>query len=284
MKVRKAILEKMKKVEEMTEALKGKDPIIIIDLRNTPNKLIQRIRKKLKEGYGAFVKGGKLIVFKKSLENIGIPEALYSDLTFPSLLVGLNGVHPYHIALEFEKEILPLAAKPGQVAEEDIIIEKGPTDLPPGPALSELKMAGLDARIEKGKIAIMKEKVLVKKGETITPIHAKVLQILGLKPFKAKAKIWKAYYQGIIFPGEVLKLLPEELGESLSQAFQHAINLSLEASILTESNAEILLLREFQRAKNLALNGLVFSPEFLEEQLSLANAIAEGIKKELNLS
>ena len=39
--------------------------------------------------------------------------------------------------------------------------------MPAGPALSELKAAGLNVRIQAGKIAIAKDQVVVKKGEVI---------------------------------------------------------------------------------------------------------------------
>jgi large subunit ribosomal protein L10 len=77
----------------------------------------------------------------------------------------------------------PIGAREGQVAEEDIHIEEGPTDLVPGPVISELGALGLQIMVEDGKITIRKGKVVVKKGEKVSNVAVSILQKLGIKPF-----------------------------------------------------------------------------------------------------
>ena len=55
----------------------------------------------------------------------------------------------------------------------------------PGQTVTELKAAGIDVQIQKGKVVIAKDKVLVKKGETISPGVAKALHTLEVYPFSA---------------------------------------------------------------------------------------------------
>ena len=67
---------------------------------------------------------------------------------------------------------------------DDIVIEAGSTDLPPGPAISELSSAGLKVKIEDGKIAIQESKVIIKKGGKINELAANVMTKLDIMPFK----------------------------------------------------------------------------------------------------
>ena len=64
-----------------------------------------------------------------------------------------------------------MAAKAGETAPEDIVIEKGPTSFKPGPIVGELQQAGIPAAIEGGKVRIRETKTVVKErhrhlGET----------------------------------------------------------------------------------------------------------------------
>ena len=55
----------------------------------------------------------------------------------------------------------------------------------PGQTVTELKTAGIDVQIQKGKVVIAKDKMLVKKGEQMTPKVAKALHSSKYIPFNA---------------------------------------------------------------------------------------------------
>ena len=80
---------------------------------------------------------------------------------------------------------LRLAAKPGQISPEDVSVTAGETGIQPGQTVTDLKTAGMDVQIQKGKVLIAKDKVLVAKGEQVTLKVAKALHILDILPFKA---------------------------------------------------------------------------------------------------
>ena len=81
------------------------------------------------------------------------------------------------------KNKTPAKAKAGQEAPEDIEIKAGITDLPPGPAISELGAVGLQVQIKKGKIEIKESKVIVKKGEVISKEASEVMAKMDILPF-----------------------------------------------------------------------------------------------------
>ena len=87
----------------------------------------------------------------------------------------------------------PAKAKSGQIAEKDITIEAGPTDLMPGPAITELSNVGLKVGVEGGKIAIKISHIVAKNGEKISKQVAEVLSKLGIMPFTIGLKVVAVY-------------------------------------------------------------------------------------------
>ena len=122
----------------------------------------------------------------------------------------------------------PLKAKTGDIAPEDIIVEPGPTDLVPGPAISELSGAGLKVAVEGGKLAIKQQKIIVYAGEVIKENIAGVMGKLGITPMKVGFEPLAAYdadsdkvYSNIKIDK---KKTIEELKDSAFRAFGFAVN------------------------------------------------------------
>ena len=94
-----------------------------------------------------------------------------------------SDIDSFVLAAELISKKTLTKAKTGQEATEDIEISAGPTDLVPGPAISELGALGIQIQIDKGKINIKEPKVIVKKGEKISQATADVMNKLDIKPF-----------------------------------------------------------------------------------------------------
>ncbi len=277
MKERPSIIKKKKEVKEVEDSLKNYNTVIVLDLRNTKDKLLQESRKKLKEKYKAYIRMAKLAVLKRALKNLSIPSEIYEPLQFPSAVIGVNE-NPYVINKFFLNNMLKVNAKPGQIAEEDIVIEAGETDLTPGPALSQLKQAGLKVKIEKGKIAISETTTLVKKGEKVSEVQAQVLQMLGIKPFKVGLKIFKAYDGALVYSNDVLNITLDMLQDGLKEASNQAFNLSFNTHYYTQLNIRDLLKIELMNAKNVGLNSNMYSSEVLHELLLKAITQAKAFE------
>ncbi|MCK4319260.1 50S ribosomal protein L10 [Candidatus Micrarchaeota archaeon] len=268
---RKAIELKKKQVEELGAELKNYKNIAIIDLRNLPDKLLQQTRKELRNK--AKIKVAKSIVLKKALELVSAPEKLLEPFANPSALV-FSSISPYELYQFFSHNTMKMAAKPGQIAQEDIIVPAGETDLMPGPALSELKSAGIAVQIKAGKIAIMKDSVVAKKGEEITSAKTKALQTLGIKPFDVGVSLIVAYDGEYLYTPELLSISAETLAPEFVSALQDALNISINADYPTSQNISILLTQAFADARNLALNGEIYSSQAIEQLL--ASALRQG--------
>ncbi len=126
-------------------------------------------------------------------------------------------------------EVFLAQAKTGDIAPEDIRIESGPTELLPGPAISELSSVGLRVAVEEGKIYIKQGGVIAKKGQAISNNAANVMAKLGIMPMKvgfipvaAYDSVSEKIYSDIKIDKQ--KTL-EELREMVGKAFGFSVNI-----------------------------------------------------------
>ncbi len=173
---------KIQSVKELTDMIKNKRTILVASIKNIPASQFQEIVKKIR---------GKVIVRvpKKNLifraldssENEEVKKL--KEQIKNSVAILFSELDSFELASELLKSKSPAKAKAGQEAPEDIEIQEGPTDLVPGPAISELGSLGIQIQIEKGKIYIKKSKVIVEKGEKISKTAAGIMNKLDIKPF-----------------------------------------------------------------------------------------------------
>jgi large subunit ribosomal protein L10 len=186
------IARKKKLVLNLEEKIKKSKTVLIASIKNLPSSQYQDIKKKLRGK-------AEIIVIKKSLvlramdkvekgalknlkEKIGADVAVFFSELDAFSLSGL-----------LSENVSPAKAKPGDLAPEDIVVEPGPTELIPGPAISELSSVGLKVAVEGGKIAIKKGATIVKKGEKIGLAQASVMGKVGIEPMKVGFEPIAAY-------------------------------------------------------------------------------------------
>ncbi len=282
---RKTIQSKISKVEEVKKEMKNYKTVALIDLRKLSDSLLQSLRKKIREG------GGKVLVLKKPvlervLQHDKKLAPLAQECDKPLGLV-LTNSSPMALNSFFKENKKKRGAKTGEVAPFDIVIPEGETDLPPGPALSELKGAGLNVQIKGGKIVVAKESVVAKSGETITDLKAKALQKLNVMPFEVSVRLLYGYDGEYVYSSELLSL-GDGLNAQLEQSFRDAFNVSMNAQYPTEANITMLLTEAYRQTVNVALNGELYSSSSIEqilgkafrEGLALASFGAENSKQE----
>ena len=173
---------KIKTVKELVELMKNKKTILIASIKNIPASQFQEIGKKLRGK--AIVKVPKKSLIMRSIEEAKIKESeKFKENITESIALLFSNLDAYELAGELVKNRTPAKAKPGQKAPEDIEIPEGPTDLVPGPAISELGALGIQIQIKEGKIEIKHSKVIAKQGEKISPGASALMGKLDIKPF-----------------------------------------------------------------------------------------------------
>jgi large subunit ribosomal protein L10 len=174
--------EKKKVVKEITNFIKTKRTFLIVSIKNIPASQFQEIVKKLRGRAEVRVPRRNLIL--RAIDESGEENAKQVEVNIKENVAMLfSDIECFELAAELVKNKSPAKASPGQEAPEDIEIPAGPTELVPGPAISELGAVGIQIQIDKGKISIKESKIVAKKGQKITAAVADVLSKLDIKPF-----------------------------------------------------------------------------------------------------
>jgi large subunit ribosomal protein L10 len=267
-KVRKNIEQKMREAEALLKEVKNYKAFMILNLRKTPALLQQRLRKALKQNNGNMKAVRKPIITRVLKE-----QNINKEIDFPAAIV-LSNEHPYNIYKIIKSNQLEVAAKPNDIAPFDIVIPAGETDLQPGPALSQLKAAGLNVKIEKGKIVIAKDSVIAKKGEVITPEKAQALQMLGIKPFKVGLNVVFGYDGKSFYETEILSIDKETIKDQLLQGLKDVINASININVPTPLSVKFIFIKAIKQARNATINASIYNDTFIKDLL--INAINQG--------
>jgi large subunit ribosomal protein L10 len=270
-----ALTTKKKGVDELTKKLGEAKVVGLIDPRNLPDRLLQSMRNKLR-GKAEFM-FAKNTVIERALLSSKKSDKLISLLKTPSIIVTTSTMTPYSLFAFFKKNALKVGAKPGQIALFDIIVPPGETALPPGPALSELKDAGINAQIKGGKIVVAKESVVAKGGEKISLKVSKALQKLDILPFEVKLSMLAASEGEMVYMADVLNIDEEQLNSDIRSSLSQAFSLSINACFPTEQNINLLLQNAFQQSIALGINAKLYSDVSIEYLLREAAAQGGGL-------
>ncbi len=173
--------------------------------------------------------------------------------------------NPFKLFKKLEKTKTKMAAKPGEKAPEDIIVEKGPTSFRPGPIVGELQQAGIPAAIEAGKVKIRETKTVVRKGEVISAKLADVLSKLDVKPMDVGLILQAAFFEGSVYEPSVLAIDEEMIIGQIALAGQQAFNLSVNAVIPTkETMAPAIIGRAVREARGLAVEASGYEKDVID--------------------
>jgi len=241
--------EKIQEVEELSKLMSKYSTIGFIDLAKLPTKQFQKIRKELNEK--ALIKINKKSIVNFALkklekENIGELEKFIPS-QIGLIFTNLATFQFYKIAKQLRSSAF---AKENDIAGMDIEIKPGPTDLLPGPVISEFAKVGLVAGVEAGKIAIKRGGVVVKKGNKISKELAGILRKLKIEPIEISLNITALHENGKVYAKDILNLV-EEYPNRLREAFRKALNLSVAIGFPTKENVKYLFAKAYQQAKAL---------------------------------
>ncbi len=273
--------EKAKQIERIKKLAQEYPVILFADFERVPANAFQKLRKDL-------APNTKLVVVKKKL----VPLA-FKELDRPGLQ-GLLDYTPNNLVMVFSKESptkiykrlvenkINVFVKPNDVAQKDIVIPEGPTDLMPGPILTDLRALGVKTKIKGSKVWIDAEKLLVKAGERIEATIADVLHKLGIKAMEVYIRPSAAIdADGILYLPEVLSMTSDKVEQMMKEAFQNAFKVAIEIGEMDKSTVGILVQRAYARALSLATEIGWISPDTLPELLKKAYLQAKLLQEKI---
>lgn len=253
---------KQKVVAELKEKLKKYPVVAVASLQNLPSRQYNAIKKKLRGKAEIIV--ARTTLLTRAIEE-GRPELKELSTRFSgSAALVFTDQNPFQLFQTIRASKSKTAAKPGQIAPIDLVVPAGETNLAPGPVLTELKQAGVSAKIQGPKVVIDKDSTIAKKGAVITDAQAKVLAKLGVQPMEVGLNILAAFEKGTIYPQEILDIDTDAFREKIVLAHQQAVNLGVFAEIFNSTTTPLIILKA-ARAAN-AIKQLVESKSALQSQ------------------
>ena len=245
MKREKLNPQKIEEVNELAKLIQSHSNVGVLDFYKMPSSALQKIKRDL---YGK----AKIKKAKKSSLLFALEKANKSDLKefiglHPALI--LTDMDPFKLSVFLQKNKSKVSAKPGDVVKSDLEVKAGPTDLPPGPAISTLTKVGIPAKVEAGKISVMKNKVILKAGANVSHDMAAALNLLKMEPIEIGLALVAMLEKHNIYKKEQLFIDVEKMLNDLSFASSQAFNLSINANYYTKQTIEFMIAKAYQEAK-----------------------------------
>jgi ribosomal protein L10 len=219
---------KKKIVSDLANKIKKSKTVLIASSKGLPGGQFHSIKKNLRGK-------AEMIVVKKSLLLRAIASvekgALQNlkDKIGSDIVLLFSNIDAFELSALLAENRSSARAKTGDIAPEDIKVEPGPTELLPGPAISELGAVGLKVAVEGGKLTIKQGTTVVKKDEVINEKVSSVLGKLKIMPMKVGFIPTAAYDSKsdvVYFDIKIDKKgALEELRNAISKAFGFAVNI-----------------------------------------------------------
>ncbi len=233
---------KVRIINELAMAIKENHTLLIASIKNLPGSQFQSIKHKLKDI-------AKVKVLKKSAMLRAIDELKKAGKNLEEIkqyikedcALLISNTDPFELSMFLSKNQSPAKARAGQEVPEDIKVEAGPTDLTPGPVISELGALGIPIQIKEGKIEIREARVILKAGQKVTPAAEAIMSKLGIMPFRVGYEPLVAYDSKTSKVYTSLKIDAEETLNSLKDAYSRSLAFAVKIVYPCRENIGFLL-------------------------------------------
>ena len=269
---------KKDEVNELKGLIDSAEVVGIVNLLNIPARQLQEMRKTL--AGKATIRLSKINLMKLALEDCDNEKANITGLSDymegqPALVC--TDMNPFRLYKILEDSKTSAPAKAGSIAPEDIVVPAGDTGFPPGPFLGDLQQIGVPAKIDKGKIVVSKDTVVVKAGEEVSKQVAAALTRMDIKPM-----LKAVYEEGSIFKADVLAIDEEETLADIQAAFTKAFNLSVFSAFPTSQTISTIISTAHTKAYNVAIEAAIPTSKTSDMLIALANAKMLALAGELS--
>ena len=267
---------KKTEVEEIKKNAAKYTLVGLVDMYGIPAAQVQQIRRNLRGK--AVIRVTRNTLIENALGEIGGRVADLSKYISGHSAMIFSNDNPFKLFKQLEKTKTKMAAKAGETAPEDIVVEKGPTSFKPGPIVGELQQAGIPAAIEGGKVKIRETKTIVKKGAVISAKIADVMIKLNIKPMDVGLALQAAYFEGDVFEPSVLAIDETAILAQIRLAAAEAFNLSVNAAIPTKDTIAPILTKAVREARGLAVEAAIYEKDVVDAIIGKAQKESIALK------
>ena len=274
---------KRTRVDELADIL-GSDGVIgIVDIDGVPAKNMLDMRASLRSKLTITM--AKKTLIRRAWESSGMEsetlEQLFESSTQPAI-VHTDSMNAFELSAELSKTRQGRAAKEGELAPMDIIVEKGPTQFGPGPIVGEFNAVGIPAKIDKGKVAIQKTVTAVEKGQPISADLGIMLSKLDINPIEIGIILTGAMEDGLVLMADDLDINVDDVRNDVISAVSGAFNLACQITYFTPQTVPSLIAKAKGEAMSVAVNSAIVNDETSALILSKAKSQALGLAGQLD--
>ena len=276
---------KRDRVGELAALLTSDGVLGIVDIGGVPAKNMLSMRDDLRSSLS-------ITMAKKTLMRLAWEQTGRSMEELESLLEGAvqpaivhtDSMNAFQLYSELEKTKQGRAAKEGEVAPMDIVVEKGPTEFGPGPIVGEFNAVGIPAKIDKGKVAIQKTTTVVNKGDPISADLGIMLSKLNINPIEIGIILTGAIEDGFLFEAESLDLDTDGFRSDVITATSGAFNLACNIRWFSSQTMPTLLAKASGEATSVAVEAGITNDVTIPLFITRANARALALAGQLDSS
>ncbi len=272
----KGAVKKSAESEKLSKSLAKYKTLAVVEISGFPSDNFEQVRKAFR-GKADFVYTNKIVIYN-ALKKINPALAEKSkEIKMPVLL--LSDLDPFEMARVAVQNKAYAKLKAGEAAPEDIVLPAGPTPFPPGPMLSQFSSIGVKTKNEGGKISIIADTTVVKRGVQVGDKIAAILSSMEIKPKELMLSIDYAFNDKIIFGKSVLYKMPAEYINEVSTAFSRSLALSIGAGILNKYSIKSMIKKIYIGVRFLSVDRNIVSKSTIKDILAKASAQAGALTK-----
>ena len=269
-------------VSSLTDMLNNGGTFAVIDIHGVPAGAMLGMRAGLRSSMNIQVAKKRLmkLAWEAAGNDFADLESLYSSAVQPALVQ--TDMNSFEVFTELKKTEAGRAAKPGDVAPHDIIVEKMDTGMPPGPIVGELNSVGIPAKIMKGSVQIQKQVTILKEGDVFEGDLGMMLSKIGINPIVTGLRLCGTIEDGTSFKPETLDIDYEQFESDLISFGAGAFNLACNISWFTSQTIPTLLSKASGEALAVALEAAIVTTDTLPHLIGRANRGALGVAGSLS--
>lgn len=273
--------EKLERVQALSQVVLNAPVTALVGVRGVPAAALQSMRRELR------ARGHPIVVATNSSIRHALEIAaqqrpalrpLVDAVDDQTAVLAAEG-NPFALYQEFQRTRSPTPARGGEIAPKDILVPAGATSFKPGPIVGELQQAGFPAAIEKGKVVLKKDTLIVKAGEPIPRAVAGVLTRLDIKPLEVGLSLRGVVEGTSFYPGSALNVDLDEMRADFGRAARRALGLAVEIGYVTPASLPPLVSKAHRRALGLAVAVGFVTKETLEPLFAKAMREAAAVQK-----
>ncbi len=185
--------------------------------------------------------------------------------------------NPFALFQAFLGTRSPTPARGGELAPADIVVPAQTTSFKPGPIVGELQHAGFPAAIEKGKVVLKKDTLIVRAGHPISRDVAQMLTRLEIFPLEVGLTLRGVVDGETFYPASVLAVDLAAQRAEFGRAARRALGLALEVGYATPTTAPLLVAKAHRRALALAIAAGYPTPETVAPLFAQAMRAAAAV-------